>query len=203
MRDLRSLGARLRALHALHRRRSVPRFDPMAAARRYAELIVRSDPAEARAHPVLAERGAEALAALGHGAARRRASCTLRPAPRQRAHRRPRLLHRLGIRAGRRSAARPGLRHGLLPARRAARRAAARRRRPRGTRRDAAMLAELTRRVQSADISLVSRAPRGARRARHRPAARIHRPAPPACCWRPTPEPRHTSAAICANSRGG
>jgi aminoglycoside phosphotransferase (APT) family kinase protein len=46
MRDLRSLGARLRALHALPVP-SVARFDAAAALRRYADVIVRHDPAEA------------------------------------------------------------------------------------------------------------------------------------------------------------
>jgi aminoglycoside phosphotransferase (APT) family kinase protein len=61
MRDLRSLGARLRALHGL-----VPpgglHFDPMLAARRYADLIIRNDPAEAGRIQALLDRGSEALA---------------------------------------------------------------------------------------------------------------------------------------------
>lgn len=42
MRDLRSLAQRLRTLHAVPPP-STPRFDPIAAARRYAEAIVRAD----------------------------------------------------------------------------------------------------------------------------------------------------------------
>jgi aminoglycoside phosphotransferase (APT) family kinase protein len=64
MRDLRSLGARLRMLH------SVPppfitRFDPMASARRYADVILRSDPADAGRIGNLLERGDEALRRSG------------------------------------------------------------------------------------------------------------------------------------------
>jgi thiamine kinase len=61
MRDLRSLGARLRGLHALPVPTTVARFDPMAAARRYADLIVHHDPAESLRLQALLERGAEAL----------------------------------------------------------------------------------------------------------------------------------------------
>ena len=45
MRDLRSLGQRLRTLHSLAPP-PVARFDPLTAARRYADLIVRSEPDE-------------------------------------------------------------------------------------------------------------------------------------------------------------
>lgn len=61
MRDLRSLGTRLRSLHALPSPAGIARFDPMAAARRYADLIVRQDPAEAMRLQALLERGTEAL----------------------------------------------------------------------------------------------------------------------------------------------
>jgi thiamine kinase-like enzyme len=61
MRDLRSLGARLRNLHALSVPASVSRFDPLAAARRYAEHILRHEPVETVRIHALLERGAEAL----------------------------------------------------------------------------------------------------------------------------------------------
>jgi len=64
MRDLRSLGQRLRSLHSL-KPPAVAHFDPLNAARRYAEQIVRSEPDEAgRIHFLLAS-GAEALARTG------------------------------------------------------------------------------------------------------------------------------------------
>lgn len=59
MRDLRSLGARLKALHALTPP-LVARFDIMATARRYAELIIRHDAPEAGRLQALLDRGAEA-----------------------------------------------------------------------------------------------------------------------------------------------
>lgn len=61
MRDLRALGARLGALHAL----TPPpraRFDPMAAAQRYTDYIIRHDPSDAGRLQALLDRGAEALA---------------------------------------------------------------------------------------------------------------------------------------------
>ena len=61
MRDLRSLGGRLRTLHSLVPP-AVTRFDPLVAARRYVDLIVRHDPAEALRLQSLLDRGAEALA---------------------------------------------------------------------------------------------------------------------------------------------
>jgi thiamine kinase len=61
MRDLRSLGARLRNLHALPAPSSVARFDPMVAVRRYADHIVRHEPVESVRIHALLERGAEAL----------------------------------------------------------------------------------------------------------------------------------------------
>jgi thiamine kinase-like enzyme len=64
MRDLRSLGQRLRALHALTPP-SLPRFDPLAMARRYAELIVNDDPAESSRLEQLLENGAASLARSG------------------------------------------------------------------------------------------------------------------------------------------
>jgi thiamine kinase len=65
MRDLRSLGQRLRALHALTPP-PIARFDPLVTARRYAEAILRSEPGEApRIHHLLAN-GAESLARSGH-----------------------------------------------------------------------------------------------------------------------------------------
>jgi aminoglycoside phosphotransferase (APT) family kinase protein len=62
MRDLRSLGARLRTLHSLAPP-LVPHFDIMAAARRYADLIIGQDPPEADRLQALLERGAEAFEA--------------------------------------------------------------------------------------------------------------------------------------------
>ena len=61
MRDLRSLGARMRNLHALPAPASIPRFDPLLAARRYAEHIVRHEPVESVLINALLARGAEAL----------------------------------------------------------------------------------------------------------------------------------------------
>ena len=64
MRDLRSLGLRLRLLHGLTPP-PMPRFDPMGAARRYAEIVTRSDPQEDARLQSLLERGAAALARSG------------------------------------------------------------------------------------------------------------------------------------------
>ena len=64
MRDLRSLGSRLRVLHGI-KPPSLPRFDPLAAARRYADVIVRGDTHESGRIQSLLERGAEALARSG------------------------------------------------------------------------------------------------------------------------------------------
>jgi thiamine kinase len=61
MRDLRSLGARLRNLHALPAPTSIARLDPMVAVRRYAEHIVRHEPVETVRIHALVARGAEAL----------------------------------------------------------------------------------------------------------------------------------------------
>lgn len=61
MRDLRSLGARLRNLHALPVPATVARFDLLLAARRYADHIVRHEPSEGVRIHALLERGAEAL----------------------------------------------------------------------------------------------------------------------------------------------
>ena len=64
MRDLRSLGQRLRALHALAPP-SLARFDPMNAVRRYADLVIRHDPQEAARINTLLERGAASLERSG------------------------------------------------------------------------------------------------------------------------------------------
>lgn len=64
MRDLRSLGQRLRALHSLTPP-PVARFDPLVASRRYADLIIRGDPDEAGRIQFLLAGGAEALARTG------------------------------------------------------------------------------------------------------------------------------------------
>ena len=61
MRDLRSLGQRLRTLQSIVPP-PVPRYDPLATARRYAEAILRSDGAEAGRIDLLLASGAEALA---------------------------------------------------------------------------------------------------------------------------------------------
>jgi len=60
MRDLRSLGMRLRTLHELPAP-ALARFDPMAVARRYADVVIDSDPHEAARIRELLDRGATAL----------------------------------------------------------------------------------------------------------------------------------------------
>jgi aminoglycoside phosphotransferase (APT) family kinase protein len=62
MRDLRALGQRLRTLHALPPP-NFPRFNPLAAARDYADVIVRHDPDDARRLGDLLSRGSESLQA--------------------------------------------------------------------------------------------------------------------------------------------
>lgn len=74
MRDLRSLGARLRNLHSLPAPASIARFDPLAAARRYADHIVRHEPVETVRINALMERGAEAL---GRSQSSQRAPCVV------------------------------------------------------------------------------------------------------------------------------
>jgi len=64
MRDLRSLGQRLRALQAVSAP-DVARFDPLAAARRYADSIISADPDEGGRIEFLLANGAEALARSG------------------------------------------------------------------------------------------------------------------------------------------
>jgi len=71
MRDLRSLGARLRTLHTVPPP-SMARFDPMASARQYADAIIRGDPADATRIATLLERGEEAMRNSG---SRERAAC--------------------------------------------------------------------------------------------------------------------------------
>jgi aminoglycoside phosphotransferase (APT) family kinase protein len=61
MRDLRSLGLRLRALQAVAPP-SIAHFEPLAIARRYADMIVRSDAGESGRINSLLASGAEALA---------------------------------------------------------------------------------------------------------------------------------------------
>jgi thiamine kinase len=58
MRDLRSLGLRLRVLHGVAPP-ELPRFDPLAVARRYADIVVRAEPQESSRLQSLLERGAE------------------------------------------------------------------------------------------------------------------------------------------------
>ena len=60
MRDLRSLGQRLRVLQGVVPP-SVPRFDPMTSARRYADMIIGSDSDEAGRIQFLLANGAEAM----------------------------------------------------------------------------------------------------------------------------------------------
>lgn len=64
MRDLRALGERMRALHALTPP-AIARFDPLAVARRYADIIVRAEPAEESRLSALMTRGGEALQRSG------------------------------------------------------------------------------------------------------------------------------------------
>jgi aminoglycoside phosphotransferase (APT) family kinase protein len=64
MRDLRSLGQRLRALHAVAPP-AVAKFDPLSAARRYAETVLQHDADEAGRINLLLAHGAEALARSG------------------------------------------------------------------------------------------------------------------------------------------
>ncbi len=71
MRDLRSLGQRLRALHAIAPP-PLARFDPLSTARRYADTILRHDPNEAGRINMLLANGVEALARSGGG---KRAPC--------------------------------------------------------------------------------------------------------------------------------
>jgi thiamine kinase len=65
MRDLRSLALRLRVLHAVTPP-PVTRFDPLATARRYADIILNSEPEEAGRVAMLLAQGAESLARSGH-----------------------------------------------------------------------------------------------------------------------------------------
>jgi aminoglycoside phosphotransferase (APT) family kinase protein len=60
MRDLRSLGQRLRVLQSVPPP-SVPRFDPMASARRYADTIIGSEPDEKGRIQFLLANGVEAM----------------------------------------------------------------------------------------------------------------------------------------------
>ena len=66
MRDLRSLGQRLRALHAVTPP-MLPHFDPLATARQYADTVIAAEPAEAGRLESLLEKGAESLENSGHG----------------------------------------------------------------------------------------------------------------------------------------
>ena len=203
MRDLRSLGAAAaRAARADSAAGAALRSDGRGAALRRPHHRAAIQPRPARIQ-LLLDRGAEALARSGSDSARR-AHRPQRPASRQRAHRRSRVFHRLGIRAGRRSAARSRLHHGVLPARGAAWRAAARR--PPG-------LDErgVPRRRCSAELTNVFtlltylwyRARRVSReRARHRPAARIRARCAACLRWRPTANLGTLAPRICANSQG-
>jgi thiamine kinase-like enzyme len=66
MRDLRSLGQRLRTLHALAPP-PITRYDPMVTARRYADTILRHDGDETGRINLLLANGADALARSGWG----------------------------------------------------------------------------------------------------------------------------------------
>jgi aminoglycoside phosphotransferase (APT) family kinase protein len=66
MRDLRSLGQRLRTLHAVAPP-PVTRYDPLVTARRYAETILRHDGDEAARIDLLLANGADALARSAWG----------------------------------------------------------------------------------------------------------------------------------------
>lgn len=66
MRDLRSLGQRLRTLHGIAPP-PLTRYDPLVTARRYADSIVRHDDDEAARIGMLLANGAEALARSGWG----------------------------------------------------------------------------------------------------------------------------------------
>jgi thiamine kinase len=65
MRDLRSLAQRLRALHAVTPP-AIGRFDPLATARRYADVILRGEPDESDRIRLLLANGVESLAKSGH-----------------------------------------------------------------------------------------------------------------------------------------
>jgi thiamine kinase-like enzyme len=64
MRDLRSLGLRLRVLQRVSPP-PLPHFDPLAVTRRYADIIVQSDPQEGPRIQSLLDQGADALARSG------------------------------------------------------------------------------------------------------------------------------------------
>jgi thiamine kinase-like enzyme len=64
MRDLRSLGQRLHALHGLALP-SLPRFDPLVASRRYVELILRTERDDEAQLGLLLDQGAAALERSG------------------------------------------------------------------------------------------------------------------------------------------
>jgi thiamine kinase-like enzyme len=66
MRDLRSLGQRLRSLHSIDPP-SLPRYDPLATARRYADTVLRHEPEEAGRLHLLLGNGADALSRSGWG----------------------------------------------------------------------------------------------------------------------------------------
>lgn len=66
MRDLRSLGQRLRALHAIVPP-PLPRYDPMDTARRYARSVLEHDDADSGRIGMLLDNGAAQLARSGWG----------------------------------------------------------------------------------------------------------------------------------------
>ena len=189
MRDLRSLGQRLRALQAVPPP-SVARFDPLAAARRYADIIIGSDPDEAGRIQFLLASGAEALTRAGSS---QRAPSIVHCD-----------LHHGNVLTADRvyfidwEYAQVGdplldlacvmtyypraMAHGALLLEAVG---------PRRRRRHARDAGRAHQRIHPADISLVSRAPRCPRRARHRPAARIRCPAPPAFAGARRPTSAH------------
>jgi aminoglycoside phosphotransferase (APT) family kinase protein len=66
MRDLRSLGQRLRVLHAVAPP-AIPAYDPLVTAGRYADSIIRSDAGEAGRIQMLLANGRVSLARSGWG----------------------------------------------------------------------------------------------------------------------------------------
>ena len=178
MRDLRSLGQRLRTLHALTPP-PVARFDPLARRAAMPTSSCAATPTKPGASQFLLASGAEALARTG---SEKRAPAIVHSD-----------LHHGNVLTADRvyfidwEYAQVGdplldlacvmayypraMPHGALLLE-----AAGLDRRGRHAR-DAGRAHQ---RVHAADISLVPRAPRGPQRARHRPAARIRRPAPPA-----------------------
>ena len=200
MRDLRSLGQRLRALHALSPP-PMPRFDPLAAARRYADIIVRSEPEEGGRIQFLLAAAPRRWRVRVRSSARR-PSCTATCIT---ATCSPPIASISSTGNTRRSAIRCSTSPASWRTTRARCRMARCCSKPSGlAERGAttAMLARAHQRIHAADISLVPRAPRGPQRARHRPAARIHGSAPPAFAGARRANLGTLAPRICANLQG-